>query len=122
MSYVPLNQLDVYQISCEYSDEGWKIYESLPQTIQFHIGSQMIDSVDSVGANIAEDYGRFHFLDKIRFYYTARGSLFESKHWLDLLFKRKFIANEKYQELMILYKRIQICLNILINSVYRSKK
>jgi four helix bundle protein len=121
MSNIPLNQLDVYQISCKYGDECWKIYENLPKAIQFHIGGQMIDSVDSVGANIAEGYGRYHFLDKIRFYYTARGSLFESKHWLDALFKRKFITKEKYQELMILYKRIQISLNILIGSVYRSR-
>ena len=31
------------------------------------IGDQFIRSTDSVGANIAEGYSRFHYLDKVRF-------------------------------------------------------
>jgi four helix bundle protein len=31
----------------------------------------------SVALNFAEGYGRYHYLDSLRFYYTARGSLNE---------------------------------------------
>jgi four helix bundle protein len=31
----------------------------------------------SVGANIAEGFGRFHYKEKIKFYYNARGSICE---------------------------------------------
>ena len=121
MSYIPLNQIKVYQLACEYSDQNWEIYKNLNWQDKKIIGDQWIRSVDSVGANIAEGYGRYNYLDKIKFYYIARGSLFESKHWLDLLFKRKFIKKEKYLKLTEKYKLIQYCLNQLISSVYKSK-
>lgn len=121
MSYIPLNQIKVYQLSCEYSDKSWVIYKNLNWQDKKIIGDQWITSVDSIGANIAEGYGRYHYLDKIKFYYNARGSLFESKHWLDLLFKRGFVKKEKYIKLTEIYKLIQYCLNQLISSVYKSK-
>jgi four helix bundle protein len=121
MSYLSLNQLTVYKLSCEYSEECWKIYKELDWREKHIIGDQMIRGVDSVGANIAEGYGRFHYLDKIKFYYNSRGSLFESKHWFDLLFKRGFINQEKYFQLMNYYTEIQKCLNGLINSAYKNK-
>jgi len=121
MPYLPLHQLKAYQLACQYSDECWDIYQELDWRIKKITGDQMITSVDSVGANIAEGYGRYHYLDKIKFYYFSRGSLFESKDWIDKLFKRNFIKQDKYLHLMEIYKEIQICLNGLINSAYKSK-
>ncbi len=52
----------------------------------------MIQSIDSVGANIAEGYARYHYLDRIKFYYIARASLSEGAgHWIDLGFERKLL-------------------------------
>jgi len=42
------------------------------------MGDQFIRSIDSITANIAEGFGRFHFLDRRKFYYNARGSLLEA--------------------------------------------
>ena len=39
---------------------------------------QIRRSSKSVMANIAEGYGRYHYLDSLRFYYFARGSLTET--------------------------------------------
>jgi four helix bundle protein len=122
MPYLPLNQLKAYKLSCDYSLECWKIYQEFNMQMRIIIGTQTIRSVDSVGSNIAEGYGRFHYLDKIKFYYNARGSLFESKHWIYTLYKRNIIDKEKYFLLMDFYREIQICLNGLINSTYKSKK
>ena len=121
MGYLSLNDLKTYQLSCEYADECWNVYMVLSWQLKKIFGDQMITSVDSVGANIAEGYGRFHFLDKIKFYYNARGSLLESKHWLDLFLKRKIINKEKYDQLMCIYYNIHLGLNGLINSVYKNK-
>ncbi|HRY63163.1 MAG TPA: four helix bundle protein [Patescibacteria group bacterium] len=121
MSPLPLNQLKIYQLNREYSRGGWQIYERLTWEIIKTMGDQMIRSIDSVGANIAEGYGRYHYLDKIKFYYNARGSLFESKYWLDLKYERKIIESGCYLALMNLYQNIVKGLNGLISSNYRTK-
>ena len=36
----------------------------------------------------------------IKFYYNARGSLWESKHWIYSLFKRDLVDKEKYNEMI----------------------
>ncbi|HRZ29314.1 MAG TPA: four helix bundle protein [Candidatus Paceibacterota bacterium] len=50
----------------------------MSKTEQIIIGTQFITAIDSIGANIAEGCGRFHYLDKNKFMYNARGSLMES--------------------------------------------
>src|SRR4051812_5944074 len=94
-SYFELHNLDVYNLSREYSKLVWDVYSNFDWQTKKVLGDQWIGSVDSVGANIAEGYGRFHFLDKNKFYYNARGSLLESFHWTELAGERKLISNEK---------------------------
>ncbi len=91
--YITLDKLEVYILSRKLSAISWGIYQSLDKDLKWSIGQQFIRSIDSIGANIAEGYGRFHYLDKVRFYYNARGSYFESiEHWLDLLFQRNLVS------------------------------
>jgi len=80
-----LGKLDVYKISLNLSDKIWDVYKTLDRDLQYNIGSQVLRAIDSIGANIAEGYGRFHYKDSVKFYYNARGSLWESKHWIYLL-------------------------------------
>jgi four helix bundle protein len=50
---------------------------------QKHIGDQFLRAVDYIGANIAEGYGRYHYLDKVKFYYNSRAFHFEAfTHWI----------------------------------------
>ena len=44
-------------------------------------GKQLMRSIDSVGANIAESAGRWHWNEKRQFLIVARGSLYEAEHW-----------------------------------------
>ncbi len=37
-----------------------------------NIGYLFIKATDSVSANIADQYNRYHYLDKAKFYYNAR--------------------------------------------------
>jgi four helix bundle protein len=46
------------------------------------VGKQMVRAGDSIGANIAEGSGRGSFQDNRRFIRIARGSLYETMHWL----------------------------------------
>ncbi|MCA9386989.1 four helix bundle protein [Candidatus Dojkabacteria bacterium] len=115
-------ELEVYTIAEELSDAGWKIYENLPKVQQYHIGNQVLRSLDSIGANIAEGFGRFHYLDSLRFYYNARGSLWESKFWLTTLQKRNLITNDLYKKVANDLEIEGIKLNNFINSIKRNSK
>ncbi len=95
-----LGKLDIYKLSLQLSNMIWKTYTKLPNDLKYNIGNQAIRSIDSIGANIAEGYGRFHYKDSIKFYYNARGSLWESKHWVYLLYKRGLIDNEQYKDII----------------------
>ncbi|MBT5338494.1 four helix bundle protein, partial [Candidatus Falkowbacteria bacterium] len=90
--YIPIEDVFVYKISLELCDLGWQLYEFLSWQDRKILGDQFIRSVDSNAANIVEGYGRFHYLDRIKFYYNARASLMESKHWCDLMYKREKIT------------------------------
>lgn len=58
-----LGKLEIYKISLDLSKEIWGVYSSLATDLKFNIGNQVIRSIDSIGANIAE--GMEDFIIKI---------------------------------------------------------
>ena len=49
----------------------------LPKDEKFRLLDQMLRAARSVTTNIAEGYGRFHYLDTAKFCSNARGSAYE---------------------------------------------
>jgi four helix bundle protein len=87
-----MEDLRILQAAEVIADEVWKhvtTWQYFPRNI---VGGQLARSADSVGANIAEAFGRYHYGDKLRHLYIARGSLFETKYWLNRCEQRGFIA------------------------------
>lgn len=121
-SYITIENLDAYKLARRLSSRSWTVYTTLNREMQRVIGLQFITSVDSVSANIAEGYGRYHYLDKVKFYYNARGSLFEAKHWIELLFERNLLTETDKVALLSLAKEIILVLNALIGSVMKAKR
>lgn len=120
--FIPLNDLEVYKLSRELSKKAWGVYDDFSWQDKKVMGDQFITAIDSIGANIAEGYFRYHFLDKIKFYYISRASLAEaSDHWLELLLERDKVSKEKYEEMKNLAKCISVKLNNFISSTYNSK-
>jgi four helix bundle protein len=62
------------------------------------VGKQMARSADSTGANIAESFGRFNFGEKLQFLYYSRGSIFETKYWLNRTRTRGLMNSDEVQE------------------------
>lgn len=54
------------------------VIPSLPKEEKYRLGDQLIRSARSITANIAEGYGRFHYLDNSKFCSMARGSCYET--------------------------------------------
>lgn len=50
----------------------------MPPEERYNMADQLRRASTSVTNNIAEGYGRFHFTDKLRFLFIARGSLEET--------------------------------------------
>lgn len=111
-----LQELDVYRIARELSRYAWQIYSGLKNEYRFSIGRQFLESIDSVGANIAEGYGRYHYMDSVKFYYNARGSLWEFKHWNDILNERGLISEEDYEAATDKIGKLGLKLNNFISS------
>ena len=120
--YLSLDKLRVYQLARKLSGIAWEAYSGLDWRDKKINGDQFIESTDSVSANVAEGYGRFHYLDKVKFYYNARGSLLESRNWIELLKERKRIKHELYKKYINCYQDLKKALSGLINSAMNEKK
>ena len=110
-----LEELEVFQLAAEISDLAWEIYQDLPQEFKFKLGQQFLDAADSIGANISEGYGRFHYKDALRFYYFSRGSLFETDWWTGRLSKRSLIQEDRQVRMERLIDTEKIKLNNFIS-------
>ena len=86
-----LEDLEVLQLAEAVADGLWRQVSDWKPFPQDTVGKQLARSADSIGANIAESFGRFYYGEKVRFLYYARGSLFETKYWLNRCASRSLL-------------------------------
>jgi four helix bundle protein len=81
---VPSNfrQLTVYQRAAVLAHELHSAVENWPLLDRRTVGPQLIRAATSVGANIAEASGRWHENDRRQLLFIARGSRYETEHWI----------------------------------------
>ena len=121
--YIALKDLEVYQLARQLSSIAWNIFSSMTYEQKKVIGDQFIRSTDSVGANIAEGYARFHYLDKVKFYFYSRGSLSEAvEHWAELMLERNIIAQPIFDSIKEIHTPLEVKLNNFISSTYKQAK
>jgi len=60
----------------------YKMTKNFPREEIYGITSQLRRAASSIAANIAEGFARYHFKDKTKFYYNARGSVAEVQNFL----------------------------------------
>lgn len=95
-----IEDLEIYKTAVDLSNKIWKIVITWEKFEKNTIGGQLIRAIDSVGANLSEGYGRGSKTDNARFAKIARGSLFETKHWLILSYNRELISLEELNLLL----------------------
>jgi four helix bundle protein len=91
-------QLEVYRLAARLSDElraAVRRWESLDQ---WSSGIRMVRAADSIGADIAEAYGRGTRPDQARFLFMARGSAYELQHWIARAMARQLPCPPKAQD------------------------
>ena len=115
-----LEDLEVYKLSLEMSDRIWNLVVQWDNFARNNIGGQLVRAIDSVGANISKGYGRGSKVDNARFVKIARGSLFESKHWLNVSHRRKLLAEKEFKEILNEIERLLPRLSAYINYLTKS--
>ena len=117
VAFIRFQDLDVYKLSEQLGDSIWDIVNGWNILARDTVGKQLIRSADSVGANIAEGTGRPTFNDNRRFVGIARGSLYETQHWLRRAFKRKLLKVEQTAELQTVLDKLGPKLNAYMKSI-----
>lgn len=85
--------------------------------------NQLVRAVASVGANLAEGYGRHYLQDYRRFISIARGSAFEVDYWLEIIIELKIYPEGKLIQFVNINKEIISLLTTMMKrlEVKRSK-
>jgi four helix bundle protein len=91
-------ELRVLQAAEGVADGIWRQVVQWNPFAREAVGGQLARSADSVGANIAESFGRFHYGEKLQFLYYSRGSLFETKYWLNRARTRNLMPSAQVQD------------------------
>lgn len=116
-----LEDLKILQVVEEVVDNLWEEVSRWDEFSRSVIGMQMARSADSIGANIAEAYGRFHYGEKIQFMYYARGSLFETKYWINRSAARKLLTEQQSRNYARQLSEIARQLNKFVKSLKQQK-
>ena len=112
--YLQLDDIEAYRISFDLSNYVWKIILSWDVFSKQTVGSQIVRSIDSISANIAEGFGRYWKKDKIRFYRISSGSLSESLDWNQKALIRNLISKEQYYYISSELSKLPRAINSLI--------
>lgn len=85
-------ELEVWKEARVLTNKIYTITKSFPKEEVFGLVSQMRRCSVSVPSNIAEGCGRSHPKDSVRFFFIARGSLYELETQLYIAFDQGYIA------------------------------
>jgi four helix bundle protein len=122
MEVKSFENLEVWQMGRDLVTKVYMLTASLPQSETFGLTAQTKRAALSVPANIAEGFGRYHYMDKAKFYLNARGSLYELKSHLliaqDLGYLEK---SQAVSDILTLMNNLSIKLNNLIATTRKLK-
>ncbi|MFN8495877.1 MAG: four helix bundle protein [Caldilineaceae bacterium] len=117
-----LEDMKILQEAETICDTLWDIVQTWDRFAQDTVGAQIVRAADSIGANIAESYGRYHYGEKIQFLYYSRGSIFETKYWFRRCERRRLIPPDTVKTYADQLEKLARGVNALINSLRYQRK
>jgi four helix bundle protein len=102
MTYVKsFRELEVYKLARELSKEIFKLSKEFPKDERYSLTDQMRRSARSIGAQIAEAWGKRryenHFISKLT---DADSEQLETQHWLEESLECSYICSETSDHLL----------------------
>jgi four helix bundle protein len=113
--------LECYQLALQVMADVHTFCETLPPIEKYDLYVQMRRSSKNVTGNIGEAYGRYHYLDSLRYYSIARGELNETLARLIDARVLKYIDQPAFESLYMLIRRAEQSLNGFMSYVRRQK-
>jgi len=101
-----LNDLTSYKTAFSFANIVWDIVIKWDYFARDTIGKQFVNAADSISANIAEGFGRYHKKDKVKFYYYSLGSVKECTDWLNKAKIRNLLPDELFLSLNDMIERL----------------
>jgi four helix bundle protein len=117
-----MEDLRVLQMAEVIADTLWGHVAHWDAFARSTMGEQLVRAADSIGANIAESFGRFHYGEKLNFLYYARGSLFETKYWINRSKSRQIVDMELAQNVVEQLSDLAHKLNIFASSLKQQRR
>ena len=117
MERTNFEDLRVYQLAECLADSVWEEVMRWSILARDTVGKQLIRAADSIGANVAEGSGRGSVIDNRRFVRIARGSLYETRHWLRRAFRRNLLKSEQINSLKETLDELTRVLNGYLSSL-----
>ncbi len=114
-------ELEAWKAAREFRIFVSKLIVEFPAHEKFKLCDQITRSVRSIGNNIAEGFGRYHFQENIQFCRQGRGSLHETLDHLIIALDEKYINNAKFEEAKLLFSKCLKILNGYINYLQKAK-
>jgi len=111
MSYRCFTELEVWKVSREYRIECSKMEKTFPSFEKYKLCDQLVRSSRSIGDNIAEGHGRFHYQENIQYCRVSRGSLQESYNQIITAFDEEYISKERLGEMKAMRDRLLKLIN-----------
>lgn len=115
-----LKELAVYNRSMRLAEAIWAEVDKWPSFAKYTVDEQLVQAADSIGANISEGHGRYHFGENKQFCYYARGSLQETMTWLQKAERRGLLSKSQLDKLTAELSEIRQMLNGYIRSMNRN--
>ena len=112
--FINIETIDAYNRSFNLSNRIWSVVIKWDNFEKFGVGSQLTRAADSISANLAEGFGRYHKKDKIKFFRYSFGSLLETIDWIKKAKTRALIDEEQYLSFMSELDKLPLEINQLI--------
>lgn len=111
--------LEVWKKARLFRNNITELVKTFPPEEKYRLTDQIIRSSRSIGNNIAEGHGRFHYLDASKFLVNARGSAAESIDHLIIAFDNGLINQETLDSLR---KDCEECMRMINGYISYLKK
>ena len=108
--------LVAWKLARELRIQVYLLVKKFPPEERYALNTQMRRAVQSIGANIAEGFGRYSYRENIQFCRQARGSAFEVRDHLVTAVDAGFITKDEFEAADTLAQRVIQTVNGYVRS------